>query len=459
MTLSEQLRDALQKQGDARAKIQDHVARINAGTWKEETDGAALVEARAALETIDPIVKDLQDKVSLSQRAGDWTATPTAASPVSVNVVKSENRGDSEKKLASNFSILRAAHEMSYGKRTLTGVEAEVDQEGKKEAANSGFSKAGSGAVTLPSFISNQRTANRYQSRDMLAETTTAGGYTVDTTLGGLIPILEPKLRVADMGATIIRGLTSNIDFPRNDADAAAVWAGEVTTSTETSPTFDRIQMAPERLTAFTDVSKQVSMQSSIDIENFVRRRLNFANNKALDLAALNGSGSSNQPTGILNYSGVNDITIGTDGGALDWALIVQFETETATDNADMGRLGYLFTPGVAGLLKTTKRDVAGNGFIWEGPNGAGNVNGYRALTTTQLPSTLSKGASSSILHAAIFGNWEELIIGQWGGVDILFNPFTKGKEAMIEIILNSWWDIEIRHAASFCICNEIDIS
>jgi len=459
MSLSEQLRDALQKQGDARAIIQDHVSRMEAGTWKEETDGAALKEARANLEKIDPLVKDLQDKAALSQRTADWTSTPTTGSPVSVNVIKPENRGDKVERLISGFSLLRAGHEMTYGKRSLDGIEAEVDQEGKREARESGFSQSGSGAVTLPSFIANQRQVNRYQQRDMLAETTTAGGYTVDTTLGSLIPILEPKLRVAEMGASIIRGLSSNIDFPRNDADASAVWAGEVTTSTETSPTFDRIQMAPERLTAFTDVSKQVALQSTIDMENFVRGRLNFANNKALDLAALNGSGSSNQPTGILNYSGVNDITIATDGGALDWALVVQFETETATDNADMGRLGYLFTPGVAGLLKTTKRDVAGNGFIWEGPNGNGNVNGYRALTTTQLPSTLSKGSSSGILHAAIFGNWAELIIGQWGGVDVLFNPYTKGKEAMIEIILNSWWDIEIRHAASFCICNEIDIS
>lgn len=456
MTLSEQLRDALQKQGDARAKIQEHVARMDAGTWKEETDGAALKEARAALETIDPVVKDLQDKVALSQRAGDWTQTPTASNPVSVNVMKPENRGDTEAKARREFRILEAVSQITSN-RNLSGLAAEMHQEGVKEAREMNLKGQG-GNLTLPQWLVRGNRSGM-EKRDMLAETTTAGGYTVDTTLGGLIPILEPKLQVEAMGATVLRGLTSNIDFPRNDADAAAVWASEVATSTETSPTFDKISMAPERLTAFTDVSKQVMVQSSIDMENFVRRRLNFAVRKALDVAALNGSGSSNQPTGILNYSGVNDITIGTDGGALDWALVVQFETETATDNADMGRLGYLFTPGVAGLLKTTKRDVAGNGFIWEGPNGAGTVNGYRALTTTQLPSTLSKGASSGILHAAIFGNWEELIIGQWGGIDLLINPYTKGKEATVEVIVNSWWDVEVRHAASFCICNEIDIS
>lgn len=454
--LTDQLRAATEKQVECRDAIKALIARAEAGTWDKEKDDKAMSDAKAALEAASDEVKRLSDLVNMQQRAGEWTSTPATTAPVSVNILKEENRGDDQAKARKNFRLLDAVRQLSND-RSLTGMAAEMHQEGQSEMKDMNLRGKG-GNLTLPNWLvrGGNSTAEK---RDMLAETTTAGGYTVDTTLGGLIPILEPKLQVEGMGATVLRGLTSNIDFPRNDADAAAVWASEVATSTETSPTFDRIQMAPERLTAFTDISKQVMLQSSIDMENFVRQRLNFAVRKALDSAALNGSGSSNQPTGILNYSGVNDITIGTDGGVLTWALVVQFETETATDNADMGRLGYLFTPGVAGLLKTTKRDVAGNGFIWEGPNGSGNVNGYRALTTTQMPSTLTKGSSSGVCHAAIFGNWQELIIGQWGGVDLLVNPYTKGKEATVEVIVNSWWDIEVRHAASFCICNEITLS
>lgn len=454
--LTDQLRAATEKQVECRDAIKALITRAEAGTWDKEKDDKAMSDAKAALEAASDEVKRLSDLVNMQQRAGEWTSTPATTAPVSVNILKEENRGDDQAKARKKFRLLDAVRQLSND-RSLTGMAAEMHQEGQSEMKDMNLRGKG-GNLTLPNWLvrGGNSTAEK---RDMLAETTTAGGYTVDTTLGGLIPILEPKLQVEGMGATVLRGLTSNIDFPRNDADAAAVWASEVATSTETSPTFDRIQMAPERLTAFTDISKQVMLQSSIDMENFVRQRLNFAVRKALDSAALNGSGSSNQPTGILNYSGVNDITIGTDGGVLTWALVVQFETETATDNADMGRLGYLFTPGVAGLLKTTKRDVAGNGFIWEGPNGSGNVNGYRALTTTQMPSTLTKGSSSGVCHAAIFGNWQELIIGQWGGVDLLVNPYTKGKEATVEVIVNSWWDIEVRHAASFCICNEITLS
>jgi HK97 family phage major capsid protein len=372
-----------------------------------------------------------------------------------VNILKSENRGDNEGKARQEFRILKAIRETVEGRGSLTGLEAEMSQEGMKEARQLGLNVSGN--IQMPSWlVTSGRSRNGMERRDMLAETTTAGGYTVQTDVGPLIPILEPRLRVLEMGATLLTGLTGNIDFPRNDADATAAWEGEVDTTAETSPTFDRVQMSPERLAAYTDVSRQWLIQSTIDAENFTRQRLSFAVQKALDAAALNGSGSNDQPYGILNTGSVNDITIGTNGGLLTWALIVQFETEIATDNADMGRLGYLFTPGVAGYLKTVKRDVAGNGFIWEGPNGNGLVNGYRALVTTQLPSNLTKVQPN--LHAAIFGNWADLIIGQWGGVDLLINPYTKGKEAQIEVIVNSFWDVAVRHPESFCICNEISL-
>ena len=118
--------------------------------------------------------------------------------------------------------------------------------------------------------------------------------------------------------------------------------------------------------------------------------------------------------------------------------------------------LGYLFTPQVAGKLKTTKRDDAGNGFIWEGPNSGALVNGYRAMANNLLPKNLTKGAYNSVLHGGVFGNWSELIIAQWGGVDLLINPYTKGKEATVEIIINAWFDHGVRHVESFCKCDEL---
>ena len=115
------------------------------------------------------------------------------------------------------------------------------------------------------------------------------------------------------------------------------------------------------------------------------------------------------------------------------------------------GRLGYLTTQQVAGLMKNVKRDVAGNGFIWEGKlYPMGMMNGYDAAVSSLVPSTLTKGTASGICHAIIFGNWQELMIGQWGGIQLIVNPYSLDKSGQVRITVNSFWDVALRHPASF---------
>lgn len=456
-SFAEQLKTASEALVEKRAAVTALLEKTKNNTWNEETDGPALDAAENEVRALDQQVSTLKSRVETERRAMGWTSDSTAPAGSQITVGVIESRGDSQAKVKKEFRLIAAANEAAYGKG-LTGLNAEMDQEGKREARSLGLPEAGTGNLTLPAFLMAEYSGA--ERRDITAGTTTTGGYTIATELGGLIPFLDPRLAVLQMGATYLPNSQGNLDFPRNDAAATAVWgSSENVTSTETTPTFDKISLSPKRVTAFTDVSKQNLLQTSIAMENFVRDRLNRSVMNLLETACISGTGSSGQPTGILTVSGTNDITIGTNGGPLTWALVVQFETETATDNADMGRLGYLFTPGVAGLLKTTKRDVAGNGFIWEGPNGSGTVNGYRAIASNFMPSTLTKGTSSGTCHAAIFGNWSELLIAQWGGVDLLVNPYTKGKEALVEMIINAWYDLGVRHPVSFCKCDEITLS
>jgi len=430
--------------------------------WKaalEERDKATTPEDRAAKSDAVKTAKDDYDRLMGEVR--DQEAFEAAEKADAGESLREQDRRGGrenlspEERVRREFRLLDAVNQAAYGK-TLNGVAAEMDQEGKKEARQHNMDGAGLGNLTLPRFLMWQD--NGQEQRDITATTTTTGGHTVATELGGLIPFLDPRLAVIDMGATYLPDSKGNLDFPRNDASATAVWrATENASSTETTPTFDKLSLTPKGITAYTDVSKQNLIQTSISMENFVRGRLNRAVMNLLETACISGTGASGQPTGILTQAGTNDITIGANGGLLTWALTVQFETEAATDNADMGTLGYLFTPGVAGLLKTTKRDVAGNGFIWEGPNKGALVNGYKAVASNFLPSNLTKGAGTS-LHAAIFGDWSELIIAQWGGIDLLVNPYTKGKEALVELIVNAWYDLGVRHAVSFTKCDEISL-
>lgn len=361
-----------------------------------------------------------------------------------------------EEKASEQYSFIRAIRMAASGKQ-LDGIEAEMSQEAEKEFKSSGITPTGN--LWIPSMLTK-----RGRERRDLTTTTTAGGYTVQTSVGDLIPFLDPRLAVIEAGATLLTGLTGNIDFPRNDAAATAVWEGENDANAETSPTFDRIQLSPNRLGAFTDISKQLMVQSTIDVENFVRNRLNFAINKALDYALINGDGSTQLITGILNTSGIGSVAIGTDGGPVSWANIVKLETEVATDDADFGRLAYLTTPGVRGFLKTTEKATGTAQFVWmDGPAPTAQdrmrvdmMNGYRAFVSTQVPSDLTKGGGSS-LHAILFGNWEELIIGQWAGLDVVVDPYTASKNALVTIVVNSWWDAALRHAASFAAIVDAD--
>ena len=454
MTTAQKLKEAQEKRASIFEKLTELRGKIDSETWSEEKDRPVLDDLKKQLQRAEASVTEYTDAIADEQRAAGWTSTATAP-PVqtenrnstgpSVTILPEGRRGDQADKVRSEYRMLKAMQDIAL-RNGLTGLEKEMAEEAQRENRALGFSSSGN--LLVPSMIRRPRAMEQ---RDMLAETTTAGGYTVQTDIGTLIPILEPRLVVQSLGATMLMGLSGNIDFPRNDADATALWNSETGSADETSPTFDRLQLAPERLAAFTDVSKQVMIQSTIDMENFVRRRLNFAIGRALDTAALSGAGSGNEPLGIDLTPNISTVTAGN--AALTWAKTVEFETKIATENADYGRLGYLFHPAVAGTLKTIKRDIAGNGFIWEGANnGTGTVNGYRALTSTLVP-------GAGINYTAYFGNWEELIVAQWGGLDIMVNPYTKAKEATIEVIVNSWWDVGVKHPASFCVATDIALS
>ena len=115
--------------------------------------------------------------------------------------------------------------------------------------------------------------------------------------------------------------------------------------------------------------------------------------------------------------------------------------------NADVGTMGYLTNAKVRGKLKQTSKVSGQNGFIWE----AGNtpVNGYMAGVSNQVPSNLTKGTGTD-LSAVIFGAWADLLIGQWGGIDLIVDDVTEAAKGNVRLVAHSEWDIAVRHAESF---------
>jgi HK97 family phage major capsid protein len=206
-------------------------------------------------------------------------------------------------------------------------------------------------------------------------------------------------------------------------------------------------------LGAFTDVSRKLLLQSSMDVEAFVRNDLASVIALAIDLAAINGSGASNQPRGILNTVGIGDVAGGTNGLAPTWAHIVELWTDLAQGNADFGALGILTNARVHGRLMSTLKAAGVSGYIAEAfpdANGVSNYGGMRAGISNQVPSNLTKGTSNGVCSALIAGNWNDLIIGEWGTLDLMVDPYTQSTSGTVRVVALQDVDVAVRHEESF---------
>lgn len=375
-------------------------------------------ELEAKLEQLDTDIRRAEKVDELEKRQ----ALERLTAETKHNEKKEKN------KIAKRYSLLKAIQTSARGGQ-LDGVELEMQQEAEKEARSSGLSIQGIG---LPSFM--------LETRDMTVGNNPNAGFLVAEELQSPhIPILRPNLAIEKIGSRKMTGLQGNIAFTRQNTASTANWEGEITTDTLTNPTVEKIVATPHRLAATTQISKQLIFQASESAEAFVRTDLENAIAIAVDAAAINGSGAGNIPQGLMGQLLAANLI---PAGAPTYADVVKLETMIATLNADFGKLAYLTTPGVRGLLKTTKKDAGSGEFVW------GNdqmLNSYRTMISTQVPANLN-GAD----HALLFGNWDDFVLLNWGGVDIVVDPYSKKREAEIEITVNTWWDFFVRHLESF---------
>lgn len=290
--------------------------------------------------------------------------------------------------------------------------------------------------------------------RDLTVGTDSAGGYLVGTQLlaGSFIDLLRNKAVVLAAGATVLPGLQGDVSLPRQTGAATAYWVSENTEITaESNQTFGQVAMAPRTIGAYTDISRKLLLQSTPDAQNIVKNDLAQVIGIGIDLATLHGSGVSPEPAGIASTGGIGAVVGGTNGGAPSWDDIVGLETEVAVDNADTGALAYITNAKVRGKLKKTFVNATyGEVPMWtNGPEGTGRLNGYRAFCTNQVSSTLTKG-SSNVCSAIFFGNWADLVVGFWSGLDILVDPYTFGTKGAVRIVAMQDVDIAVRNAVSF---------
>lgn len=285
---------------------------------------------------------------------------------------------------------------------------------------------------------------------DMVVGTPAKGGNLVATELltGSFIDILRNAMVLDRLGVVMLSGLVGDIAVPKQTGANTTYWLAEDGKPSSGGITIGQVPLSPKTVGAKTSLSRRLLLQSSMDVELMARRDMAIAIGLAIQQAAINGLGSNNQPKGILGgHIATPTVVGGVDGAAPTWEHIVALETAVSVANADVGTLGYLTNAKVRGKLKTTSKVSGQNGFIWE--NGDTPLNGYQVAVTNAVPSNLVKGAADAC-SAAIYGNWADMVIGMWGALDIMVNPYAESDSGAVVINALQDVDIAVRNTESF---------
>ena len=267
--------------------------------------------------------------------------------------------------------------------------------------------------------------------------------FTDDYRGSEFIDVLRNQSSVMQAGARILNGLSGDVVIPKKATASSVGWlAAEGDNVTESEFTTSSVTMVPRHVGANTDITRQLRQQSSMDVENLVRDDLTRAIALSIDLGALQGSGASGQPTGIKNVSGINTVDFGTSPITVpSFAKVVDMETAVAEDNALMGNLAYILPAAMYGGLKTTEKAANTAQFVVEP---GGTINGYRAIVSNQCTA-----------GDMFFGNFDDLLVGMWSGVDLTVDPYALALSGGIRLIAIQTCDVAVRHAVSFCLGND----
>lgn len=314
---------------------------------------------------------------------------------------------------------------------------------------------AGDSAMVMQRLMARMQAGRHEGFRDLTVGSATGGGNLVATQLLGssFIELLRNAMVLDKLGVTWLRDLNGNLAIPSQTGTATGYWVAESGAPTESQQTVGQVTLSPKTVGAFTDYSRRLLLQSSLDVEAFVRADLAAIIGLTIQLAALNGTGSDNQPTGLLNMSGIGSVAGGDNGLAPTYDHMVDLETAISSANADVGNLAYVSNSKVRGKLRKTQEFSSTNGkAVWTSgrERGIGEVLGYDAHVTNAMPSNLVKGTSGAACSAIAFGNWADMIIGMWGGLDIMLDPYTGATSGTKRVLALQDVDIAARHAASF---------
>jgi HK97 family phage major capsid protein len=339
------------------------------------------------------------------------------------------------KREVKRFSLLRAIHALANPTDRRAQEAAAFEFECSQAAAKA-YGRTAQGILLPAEVLRNWK-------RD-LNSSDEAALFTDDFRGGDFIDALRNASSVMQAGATMLSGLSGDVKIPKKTGVASTGWiSSEGGAASESEMTVGSVSMTPKTLGAFTDITRQLMIQSSLDVEALVRDDLAQSIALAIDLGALAGSGSSGQPTGIKNTGGINVVDFGAAPDLIPtYAQVVELETKVREDNALGNGGAYIANATMYGALKSVEKAANTAQFVVEP---GGTMNGYRTVVSNQV--------ASGDLYFGDFRN--NLLIGMFGGLDIVVDPYTASTSGTVRIAALQSCDVAVRHATAFCIGND----
>jgi len=398
----------------------------------------------------------------LAAKRAKQPATPAAAAPAiqaqAIAGISMDEKTSSRYSISAGIRAALSGDWTSYEAGLVRELSSEVQRSmGRAPSAERAFFVPFS-ALTRSTYVtSGANTGGNLVATDLMDQ--------------DFIEFLRNRSVMLAAGVRVMPGLQGNVAIPRRSGVASTYYLSTQTTAiTQSESTFDQVTMSPKNLAALSKYSRQTLLQATPGIEQLVRSDLVDGINVAMDLGILNGSGSSGQPTGIMQTSGIGSVVIGTNGGAVTMETLVNLETELTIDNAPVDRnsVSYITNAKVMGALKKLR---AGGSTSTDGPflvndnllaigRGAtpSVVNGYAMYVTNQVPSTLTKGSSSGVCSAVLFGDYSQAIVGMWGnGLEITVgedqDDFSKALTSVRGIVT---YDVAVREPKAFAACLDV---
>lgn len=323
-----------------------------------------------------------------------------------------DNKEDKTNKrnMKKRFSLVRSIRNI-VNNSAMNDVDAAVISEGSKEARKAGINFQGQ--IQLPS----QRAA---------VTVTAEGEDVVATDLFDILKPLRAKNVLSQAGAKFMSGLVGNVQVPVM-SKSNVTWEGETAAAKDGAGTFSHVTLSPKRLTAFVDISKQMIAQDSVDVESAIREDLVNAINSKLEETVLgSAAGTATQPAGIF-------ATIEPTAVA-DFAALVNKESDVEDANV-IGECKYILSNKAKAALRSMAKGTKSTQLVYEN----GSVDGTVALNTSNVAD-----------KNYVYGDFSNLAIGSWGGVDLTVDPYTKAADGMIRIVVNMYVDAQVLRAAAF---------